>query len=154
MRPTWRWPSGPRPATRRACACWRSSAIVSRPRCPRPTRSRRKRLHLHELRDEGWIVGTTATLIVDACRRAGFEPRIVARTDQQNAAHAFVAAGLGVMLVTSLRLVHPAHRLAVVALTDPGVERQVYAATLDAAPPAAPTARFLALLERQARLLR
>jgi DNA-binding transcriptional LysR family regulator len=114
----------------------------------------RGHLRLQELRDEGWIVGTTATLTVDACRRAGFEPRVVARTDQQNAAHAFVAAGLGVMLVTSLRLVHPAHRLAVVALTDPGVERQVYAATLDAAPPAPPTARFLALLERQARSLR
>jgi DNA-binding transcriptional LysR family regulator len=114
----------------------------------------RKRLHLHELRDEGWIVGTTATLIVDACRRAGFEPRIVARTDQQNAGHAFVAAGLGVSLVTSLRLVHPAHRLAVVPLADPGVERRVYAATLDAAPMAPPTARFLALLERQARSLR
>jgi DNA-binding transcriptional LysR family regulator len=114
----------------------------------------RKRLHLHELRDEGWIVGTTATLIVDACRRAGFEPRIVARTDQQNAGHAFVAAGLGVSLVTSLRLVHPAHRLAVVPLADPGVERRVYAAKLDAAPMAPPTARFLALLERQARSLR
>ena len=114
----------------------------------------RKRLHLDELRDEGWIVGTTATLIVDACRRASFEPRIVARTDQQNAGHAFVAAGLGVSLVTSLRLVHPAHRLAVVPLADPGVERQVYAATLDAAPVAPPTARFLALLERQARSLR
>ncbi|HEX6621913.1 MAG TPA: LysR substrate-binding domain-containing protein, partial [Solirubrobacteraceae bacterium] len=86
--------------------------------------------------------------------RAGFEPRIVARTDQQNAGHAFVAAGLGVSLVTSLRLVHPAHRIAVVPLADPGVERQVYAATLDAAPVAPPTARFLTLLERQARSLR
>jgi DNA-binding transcriptional LysR family regulator len=114
----------------------------------------RKRLHLRELGDEGWIVGTTATLIVDACRRAGFEPRIVARTDQPNAAHAFVAAGLGVSLVTSLRHVHPAHRLAVVPVADPAVERQVYAATLDAAPVAPPTARFLALLERQARSLR
>jgi molybdate transport repressor ModE-like protein len=112
------------------------------------------RVRLEELRDEGWIVGTTATLTIDACRAAGFEPRIVARSDQQNATHAFVAAGLGVTLVTSLRLVHPAHRLAVVALSDPGVERQVYAATLDAAPPAPPTARFLALLERQARSLR
>jgi molybdate transport repressor ModE-like protein len=114
----------------------------------------RKRLHLRELRDEGWIVGTTATLTVDACRRAGFEPRIVARTDQQNAGHAFVAAGLGVSLVTSLRLVHPSHRIAVVPLADPGVERQVYAATLDAAPMAPPVARFLTLLERQARSLR
>jgi DNA-binding transcriptional LysR family regulator len=114
----------------------------------------RARVRLAELRDEGWIVGTTATLTIDACRAAGFEPRIVARSDQQNAAHAFVAAGLGVTLVTSLRLVHPAHRLAVVALSDPGVERQVYAATLAAAPPAPPTARFLDLLERQARSLR
>jgi DNA-binding transcriptional LysR family regulator len=114
----------------------------------------RARVRLEELRDEGWIVGTTATLTIDACRAAGFEPRIVARSDQQNATHAFVAAGLGVTLVTSLRLVHPAHRLAVVALSDPGVERQVYAATLDAAPPSPPTARFLALLERQARSLR
>jgi DNA-binding transcriptional LysR family regulator len=117
------------------------------------TLAARPRLRLEELRDEDWIVGTTATLTIDACRAAGFEPRIVARTDQQNATHAFVAAGLGVTLVTSLRLVHPAHRLAVVALSDP-VGRQVYAATLDAAPPAPPTARFLALLERQARSLR
>jgi DNA-binding transcriptional LysR family regulator len=114
----------------------------------------RASVRLEELRDEGWIVGTTATLTVDACRRAGFEPRIVARTDQQNAGHAFVAAGLGVSLVTSLRLVHPAHRLAVVPLADPAVERQVYAATLDADPVAPPIARLLTLLERQARALR
>jgi DNA-binding transcriptional LysR family regulator len=114
----------------------------------------RERLRLQELRDEGWIVGTAATLTIDACRAAGFEPRIVARTDQQNASHAFVAAGLGVTLVTSLRLVHPSHRMAVIAVTDPEVEREVYAATLDAAPVAPPTARFLALLERQARSLR
>lgn len=113
----------------------------------------RSRVRLAELRDEGWIVGTTATLTVDACRRAGFEPRIVARTDQQNASHALVAAGLGVTLVTSLRLVHPAHRLAVVPLADGEVERRVYAATLDATPVAAPIARFLTMLERQARAL-
>jgi molybdate transport repressor ModE-like protein len=114
----------------------------------------RARLRLVELRDEGWIVGTTATLTIDACRAAGFEPRIVARTDQQNAGHAFVAAGLGVSLVTTLRLVHPSHRLAIVPVTDPEVERQVYAATLDADPVAPPIARFLTLLERQARSLR
>jgi DNA-binding transcriptional LysR family regulator len=113
----------------------------------------RSRVRLAELRDEGWIVGTTATLTVDACRRAGFEPRVVARTDQQNAGHALVAAGIGVMLVTSLRLVHPAHRLAVVPLADVEVERQVYAATLDATPVAPPIARFLTMLERQARAL-
>jgi molybdate transport repressor ModE-like protein len=114
----------------------------------------RARLRLAELRNEGWIVGTTATLTIDACRAAGFEPRIVARTDQQNAGHAFVAAGLGVSLVTTLRLVHPFHRLAIVPVTDPEVERQVYAATLDADPVAPPIARFLTLLERQARALR
>jgi molybdate transport repressor ModE-like protein len=112
--------------------------------------ARRSRLRLAELRDEGWVVGTTATLTIDACRRAGFEPRIVARTDQQNAGHAFVAAGLGVALVNSLRLVHPSHRLAIVPLADPVVEREVYAAVLDATPQAPPTANFLTILERRA----
>jgi DNA-binding transcriptional LysR family regulator len=56
---------------------------------------------LAELRDEPWIVGApdpTSSIIVSACLRAGFEPRIAFETDDALTTESLVAAGLGVSL--------------------------------------------------------
>jgi DNA-binding transcriptional LysR family regulator len=58
---------------------------------------------LAELRDEGWIVGApdpTSSVIVAACQRAGFEPRVAFETDDALATQSLVAAGLGVSLTS------------------------------------------------------
>ena len=65
--------------------------------------ARRKVVPLPQLRDEAWIVGApdpSSSVIVAACREAGFEPPIAYETDDALAIQSLVAAGLGVSLTT------------------------------------------------------
>jgi DNA-binding transcriptional LysR family regulator len=61
---------------------------------------------LHDLADERWVAGYLDTachrVVVTACRAAGFEPRIVARSNDFRVVLALVAAGQGVALVPGL----------------------------------------------------
>jgi DNA-binding transcriptional LysR family regulator len=64
-------------------------------------------LRLYDLRDDGWILGTSGSgLITHACAAAGFTPRVVSRLDQQPAIQAAVAAGIGVTLIPELAARH------------------------------------------------
>jgi DNA-binding transcriptional LysR family regulator len=62
----------------------------------------RKEIALHELADEPWMAPSPDALLVDACRAAGFEPRIVIHTRDPLAARAIAAAGLAVSLTPRL----------------------------------------------------
>ena len=68
----------------------------------------RRRLNLSELSDEPWIQGvhrgSTVAVVPAACRAAGFEPRIVFRSDDHMAVQGFVAAGLGIAVVPQVAL--------------------------------------------------
>jgi DNA-binding transcriptional LysR family regulator len=70
--------------------------------------ARRKRIRLGELAGDPWIQGVyrgaTAGVLPAACRAAGFEPRIVFRSDDHMAVQGSVAAGLGVAVVPELTL--------------------------------------------------
>jgi DNA-binding transcriptional LysR family regulator len=70
--------------------------------------AKRKRLRLSELANEPWVQGVyrgaTAGVLPAACRAAGFEPRIVFRSDDHMAVQGSVAAGLGVAVVPALTL--------------------------------------------------
>jgi DNA-binding transcriptional LysR family regulator len=61
---------------------------------------------LEDLADERWVAGYLDTachrVVVTACRAAGFEPRIVARSNDFRVVLALVAAGQGVALVPGL----------------------------------------------------
>lgn len=68
----------------------------------------RKRIRLRELADDPWVQGVhrgaTAGVLPAACRAAGFEPRIVFRSDDHMAVQGSVAAGLGVAVMPTLTL--------------------------------------------------
>jgi DNA-binding transcriptional LysR family regulator len=70
--------------------------------------ARRRRVKLSELAREQWIQGvyrgSTVAVLPAACRAAGFEPRIVFRSDDHMAVEGFVAAGIGVAVVPELAL--------------------------------------------------
>lgn len=68
--------------------------------------ARRRRVRLADLADERWVQGiyrgSTVAVLPAACRVAGFEPKIVFRSDDHMAVQGFVAAGLGVAVVPQL----------------------------------------------------
>jgi DNA-binding transcriptional LysR family regulator len=112
--------------------------------------ARRRRVRLEALADEGWIVGApdpTSSVIVNACREAGFEPRVAFETDDALAIQSLVAAGLGVSLTTPW--LNPSLRSDVVLrpLAAPAPVRHVRALFLE---PAGPGARLLLELARAA----
>ena len=98
--------------------------------------AKRRRVRLTDLAAETWIQGvhhgSTAEVLPQACRRAGFEPRIAFRTDDQMTVRGLVSAGLGVALAPSLTLPTTPPGLVMIALNDPTLTRVVYAATSSA----------------------
>jgi DNA-binding transcriptional LysR family regulator len=64
--------------------------------------TRRRQLALRDLADETWMAPESEGLLVDACREAGFEPRIAILTRDPLAARAIAAAGLAVSLTPRL----------------------------------------------------
>jgi DNA-binding transcriptional LysR family regulator len=62
----------------------------------------RRQIALSELADEHWMAPESEGLFVDACRAAGFEPRIAILTRDPLAARAIAAAGLAVSLTPRL----------------------------------------------------
>jgi DNA-binding transcriptional LysR family regulator len=62
----------------------------------------RRRIALDELADEPWMAPESEGLFVDACRAAGFEPRVEILTRDPLAARAIAAAGLAVSLTPRL----------------------------------------------------
>jgi DNA-binding transcriptional LysR family regulator len=62
----------------------------------------KRRIALNELADETWMAPESEGLFVDACRAAGFEPRVAILTRDPLAARAIAAAGLAVSLTPRL----------------------------------------------------
>jgi DNA-binding transcriptional LysR family regulator len=59
-------------------------------------------ISLTELADEDWIVASKDGFLAQACRDAGFEPRIVATTSEPLATRGLILRGIGVGWVPSL----------------------------------------------------
>ncbi|MEU3193517.1 LysR family transcriptional regulator [Streptomyces sp. NPDC006992] len=88
----------------------------------------RETVALHELRERGWILPPAGSYYgraaLTACRRAGFEPRVLHEVTDTAATLALVETGVGVSLVTDLMLrLRPSH-LDVLGLSDT-VERHI-----------------------------
>ena len=98
--------------------------------------ARRKTVALAELYDELWVAAhaTRQTayrrVFEQICATAGFEPRVVLEADSPHAGQAFVAAGVGVLLVTRLGLQPVRPDVHVVQIRDAVRERVIWAATI------------------------
>ena len=90
-------------------------------------------VRLADLADGAWLCGVCPSscgdVVKEACRQAGFDPRIAFESDEYQVLQAYVAAGLGFTLLPDLAL--PALRAdLVVRPTAPEApKRQVWAAT-------------------------
>jgi DNA-binding transcriptional LysR family regulator len=112
------------------------------------------RVNLADLADEDWINSCPGTscdeIVMNACRSAGFSPRVVIQCDENDQMQAFVAGGLGVALWPQLALAHVRPGVAVKPVAGTQVHRRVHAATLAGAYRAPATDAMLAILRETA----
>ncbi len=89
-------------------------------------------VELSDLADEPWLSGTRpstcADLVVEACRQAGFEPRMAFESDDYSVLQGFVAGGLGVTLLPDLALTALRPDIVVRDVIPSPPERRVWAA--------------------------
>jgi molybdate transport repressor ModE-like protein len=93
----------------------------------------RARVRMTDLADEDWLSGggpsSCGLIVAQACRDAGFEPRIGFESDDYHVLQGFIAAGLGVTLLPDLAL-NTLRKDVVVRPTEPAAPmRRVYAVT-------------------------
>jgi DNA-binding transcriptional LysR family regulator len=93
----------------------------------------RDRVPMAELADEAWLCGTRPSscsqAVVEACRAAGFEPRIAFESDEYAVLQGYVAAGLGYTLLPDLALPTLREDLVVRPTEPEAPKRRVWAAT-------------------------
>jgi DNA-binding transcriptional LysR family regulator len=95
----------------------------------------KQKLKLGDLADEAWMLGSSgrcpdAQILLRACERAGFEPRIAFQSDDYLAIQGFVAAGVGVCLIPDLALVSVRDDVVIRSLGAKPPFRRVLAGTL------------------------
>ena len=81
---------------------------------------------LAKLAKDDWIVPSTEGFLIQACRDAGFDPRIVATTSDPLATRGLIARGLGVGWVPSL-LIDEYSSVTIRPVKDPMRRRDIYA---------------------------
>jgi molybdate transport repressor ModE-like protein len=90
------------------------------------------RVRLADLADEAWLCGVCPSscgdVVKQACREAGFEPRIGFESDEYQVLQAYVAAGLGFTLLPDLALPTLRPDLVVRPTLPKAPKRQVWAA--------------------------
>jgi DNA-binding transcriptional LysR family regulator len=87
----------------------------------------REEIALRELADEPWMAPSPDGLLVQACRAAGFEPRLIILTRDPLALRAIAAAGLAVSLTPQLLSRVELPGIAMPALRGKGPRRTLYA---------------------------
>jgi DNA-binding transcriptional LysR family regulator len=111
--------------------------------------ARRRRLRMGDLAEETWIQGvrhgSTLDVLPMAGRAAGFDPRILFRTDDQTTVRGLVAAGLGIAMVPSLVVSSLPPGVVVRPLDEPALTRTVMVAWPSSRSLAAATAMTEAL---------
>src|SRR5919204_1690973 len=90
-------------------------------------------VRLAELADEAWLCGVCPSscgdVVKQACREAGFDPRIAFESDEYQVLQAYVAAGLGFTLLPDLALPTLRSDLVVRPTAPEAPKRRVWAAT-------------------------
>jgi DNA-binding transcriptional LysR family regulator len=84
-------------------------------------------LALADLAGEDWILPSTEGFLIDACREAGFEPHIVAISQETVSTRGMIQRGLGVGWVASLLADDYRHVIAVRPVDGPMRRRDIYA---------------------------
>lgn len=96
--------------------------------------ARRPQVRIGDFCEEEWMLGTTdrcpdARLFADACRTAGFEPKLTFQNDDYAAIAGFVAAGVGIAMIPDLASTHMRDDIVLRDLGPDAPVRRIVAAT-------------------------
>lgn len=110
--------------------------------------TRLKEVRLKNLADEAFIFykGRARDSALEACRKAGFEPRIACESGELETIRALVAAGLGVAVVPQIASNSLPPLVRAIAIREPRMERQIAAAWKKAGALSAAAQAFLKLI--------
>src|SRR5512145_83923 len=115
-------------------------------RCDDPLAKRRS-VPMRQLADRGFVMVLTGTftngLIVEACRKAGFVPRVLLRLESGEAIREVVRAGLGITILPEGHLGKRDPSLRAVRLTQPTPKREVHVAWHEHTPLSAAARAFV-----------
>lgn len=91
--------------------------------------AKQKEVLLKQLAAESFIFykGRARDTALEACRKAGFEPRIACESGELETIRALVAAGLGVAVVPQLAASHLPKTIRAVTIREPRLQRQIAA---------------------------
>jgi len=121
--------------------------------CGHPLADKR-RLRLADLSGEAWVQGDMAEICglmhLNACRKAGFEPRVAFESDDYNVIQGLVAAGVAVSLLPELALTNMRDDIVIRDLGREAPVRRVAAAALAGRHRAPATAAMLGILQAAA----
>lgn len=113
--------------------------------------ARRPRLRMADLGDEHFIAyrpgARLRELLVSAGRDAGFEPRVTLESNESQRIRQLVGRGLGVAILPRSDAEGPGADVAVSALTDPALTRDITLAWREGRRPAPAAAEFLELAQ-------
>jgi DNA-binding transcriptional LysR family regulator len=133
--------------TRRLC----HEELVALVRSGEPLANRRS-VPLRHLSEQGFVMvlsGTfTDTLILSACQKAGFVPRVVLRLESGEAIREVVRAGLGITVLPAGYLAKRDPTLRAVRLTQPTPKREVHIAWDRRIRPSAAATAFIEAMKR------
>jgi len=89
--------------------------------------ARARTVSLIQLAREPFVLykGRARSVVLEACRKAGFEPRIACETGEIETVRALVRAGLGVAILPQMALVAPMKSLVARPLVKPVLERRL-----------------------------
>lgn len=87
--------------------------------------SGRRQVRLADLSEEPFIFykGKVRSLTLEACRAAGFEPRVACESTELETVRALVRAGLGIALLPRLAVPDDLRQIATASLREPKLER-------------------------------
>lgn len=127
---------GPASKQLRQHRLYRESVVVVFPQGHRF--ARQESLRFADLNGEGFLLRANCdkrALLIESCRKQGFEPKIVYRSEREDWVQMMVAAGRGVSLMPEN--LHLGHGTLARPLTEPALNRDIFLITVAGRPYAA-----------------
>jgi LysR family transcriptional regulator, hydrogen peroxide-inducible genes activator len=112
--------------------------------------AKNREVTLRQLAEESFIFyrGRARDAALEACRRAGYEPRLLCESGELETVRSLVAAGVGIAILPAMTAQHTSKSLITLPLREPSLHRQLAAIWKKGTQPAAAAEAFMQMLRK------